>query len=77
MWKIIHLELLLLLSFFSNYIIFLDESKVESINSHYKSGREWFKMWGGKEQGTNFEKELATIVAAVANMTGAHNLKGQ
>lgn len=62
---------------FSNILISQVIQRAEAINSHYKSGREWFKMWGGKEQGTNFERELATIVAAVANMTGAHNLKGQ
>ena len=33
-------------------------------------GREWFQMAGGKDQGFNFEQELAAIVGAVANMTG-------
>ena len=60
---------------FSNVLMQEVISRAEA-NSQYKAGREWFKMWGGKDQGKNFEKELATIVASVANMTGAHDLKG-
>ena len=46
-------------------------TKAEALGGYHQN-REWFKMWGGQVQGVQFERELANIVAAVANMTGAN-----